>query len=117
MLKNILKINLVIFIFLFSLTSILKAEIINGIKIEGNKRISSETVKMFSGVSVNDDLSNNELNQVLKNLYDSNFFDLVSLKIENNILIIKVKENPIIQNINYEGIKSDTLLSEKFWII
>ena len=28
------------------------------------------------------------------------------------ILIIKVKENPIIQNINYEGIKSSKILED-----
>ena len=67
---------------------------------------------MFSGVSEKDDLSENDLNQVLKNLYDSNFFELVSVKLENNTLTINVKENPIIQNINYEGIKSDDLLSD-----
>ncbi len=112
MFKNILKINLLIFIFLFSLNSILKAEIINKIEIEGNNRISPETIKMFSGVSVNDNLSDSDLNKILKNLYDSNFFELVSVKVQNNILIINVKENPIIQNINYEGIKSETLLSD-----
>ena len=112
MFKNILKINLPILIFLFSLSSILNAEIISEIEIKGNDRISSETIKMFSGVSVNDDLSDSDLNKALKNLYDSNFFELVSVKIENNILVINVKENPIIQNINYDGIKSDTLLSE-----
>ena len=67
---------------------------------------------MFSGVSEKDDLSENDLNQVLKKLYDSNFFELVSVKLENNILLITVKENPIIQNIIYEGIKSDDLLSD-----
>ncbi len=112
MLKNFFKNNLLIFIFLFSLNSILKAEIVNKIDVEGNNRISSETIKMFSGVSVNDDLNDNDLNKILKNLYDSNFFELVSVKVENNVLIISVKESPIIQNINYEGIKSDTLLSD-----
>ena len=112
MLKNIFRINLLIIIFLFSLNSILRAEIINKIEIEGNNRISSETVKMFSGVSISDDLSDNDLNKILKRLYDSNFFELVSVKVENNVLIINIKENPIIQNINYEGIKSKTILSD-----
>ena len=111
-LKKIFRTNILIFIFLFSLNSILRAEIINKIEIEGNNRISPETIKMFSGASVNEDLSDNDLNKILKNLYDSNFFELVSVKIENNVLIINVKESPIIQNINYEGIKSDTLLSD-----
>ena len=66
MLKNIFKINLLIIIFLFSINSILKAEIINKIEIEGNNRISSETIKMFSGVSIKDDLSDNDLNKILK---------------------------------------------------
>jgi len=90
----------------------LKAETINKIIVEGNDRISPETVIMFSGVSVNDDLSENNLNQVLKQLYGSNFFELVSVKIENNILRIKVKEYPIIQNVIYEGIESDEMLEK-----
>ena len=101
-----------IFFLVISSSQNLFAEIVNKIEIDGNSRISSETIKMFTGVSINDDLSENDLNQILKNLYDSNFFENVSVKIENNILTINVKENPIIQNINYEGIKSDKLLSD-----
>ena len=90
----------------------LKAETVNQIIVEGNDRVSPETVIMFSGVSVNDDLSENNINQVLKKLYGSNFFELVSVKIENNILRIKVKEYPIIQNVIYEGIKSSEMLEK-----
>ena len=52
------------------------------------------------------------MNEILKKLYQTNFFDLVSVKISNQILVIRVTENPIIQNINYEGIKSSQLLDE-----
>ena len=90
----------------------LKAETINKIIVEGNDRVSTETVIMFSGVSINDDLSENKINEVLKLLYGSNFFELVSVKIENNILKINVKEYPIIQNIIYDGIKSSTMLEK-----
>jgi len=112
MFKSKFKLTVLFFFLLISFNSFLKAEIVSQITIEGNNRISPETIKMFSGVSEKDDLSENELNQVLKNLYDSNFFELVSVKLENNILLITVKENPIIQNIIYEGIKSDDLLSD-----
>ncbi len=112
MLKSFLQLIVLFFGLLISLNSSLKAEIVNNIEIEGNIRISKETVEMFSGVSLKDDITENELNIILKNLYDSNYFESVSVKIENNILLIKVKENPIIQNIVYEGIKSDTLLSD-----
>jgi len=112
MFRSTLKITILFFFLLISFNTFLKAEIVSKIIVEGNNRISPETIKMFSGASEKDDLSESDLNQVLKNLYDSNFFELVSVKLENNTLIISVKENPIIQNINYEGIKSTDLLSD-----
>ena len=110
MFRFINKIGLILIFFLFIFTSVLRAEIIDEINIEGNQRISTDTIKMFSSVSVKDDLSENDLNQILKRLYNTDFFDTVSVKIQNKVLIITVKENPIIQNINYEGIKSSEML-------
>ena len=112
MFKSIYKINLFLIFFFLILTHTLRAEIVNQINIEGNQRISTEAIKMFADVSINEDLSENDLNKILKKLYETNFFDLVSVKISNEILVIRVKENPIIQNINYEGIKSSKLLEE-----
>ena len=112
MIKSIYKTSLFIILFSFIFIFAPRAEIINEINIEGNQRISNETIKMFAGVSIKDDLSEKNLNEILKKLYESNFFDLVSVKIINNSLIIKVKENPIIQNVNYEGIKSSELLED-----
>ena len=99
----------VIFFYLF-LSSWLRAEIIKKINIEGNERISVETIKMFADVSIGDDLSDYDLNMILKKLYNTNFFDIVSVKIIDKNLIIKVDENPIIQNISYQGIKSSKIL-------
>ena len=110
MFKSFFKLSFIFFILFFSINSFLRAEIINKIEIRGNDRISSETINMFAGISLKDDLNENDLNNILKSLYDSNFFEQVSVKLENNTLLISVKENPIIQNIDYVGIKSDTLL-------
>ena len=90
----------------------MRSEIIEKIDIQGNSRVSSETIKMFTGVSISDDISEYDLNEILKNLYNTNFFDLVSVQISNKVLIIKVKENPVIQNTNFEGIKSSKILEE-----
>ena len=114
MMNSIYRFRLIVislFIFVLSINN-LKAETVNKIIVEGNNRVSPETVIMFSGVSINDDLSENNLNQVLKQLYESNFFELVSVKIKNNILSIKVKEYPIIQNVIYEGVKSSEMLED-----
>ncbi len=106
--------KVILFLIFFNLffSSWSKAEIINKINIEGNARISTETIKMFADVSIGDDLSENDLNQLLKKLYNTNFFEIVSVKLSNEILIIKVVENPIIQNISYDGIKSSQMLKD-----
>ena len=110
--KQSYKLILLIIFFTLVFSSLLRAEIIKKINVEGNQRISLETIKMFSGVSINDNLSQNDLNEILKKLYNTNFFNLVSVKIENNILSIKVEENPVIQNIFYEGIESSKILED-----
>ena len=99
----------VIFIYLCLLKSV-NSEIINKIIIIGNERISNETIKMFSGVEINDDISENKINLTLKDLYKTNYFKNVNIEFKDNILTISVDELPIIQNVNYKGIKSNNLL-------
>ena len=88
------------------------SEIINKIVINGNKRISDETVVMFANVSLKDQISNNELNLILKDLYQTNYFENVKVLLNENILTITVNEYPIIQKIEYTGVKSKTLLAK-----
>jgi len=99
-------------ILLIIFPSLVNAEIIKDIKITGNNRISDETVLMFSSVKVDENLDIINLNEILKKIYETNFFKNVSVKLENNILIIDVIENPIINSIDIVGIKSKTLVDE-----
>jgi outer membrane protein insertion porin family len=85
------------------------AEVVEKIEIQGNERISKETILLFSKTNIKDDLNSNDINEILKNLYDSNFFLDVSVEFKSKILTILVDENPIIENITYNGIKSKTL--------
>ena len=101
----------ILFICLF-LTVSAYSEIVNKIVINGNKRISDQTVIMFSNLSIKEEISNNKLNLILKDLYETNYFENVDVFIEKNILTINLKEYPIIQKINYTGIKSKTLLGK-----
>ena len=106
---RLIKILSLIILFFVYLSKPLQAEIIDKIKINGNQRVSNETIIMFSQVNVGQSLQQNDLNQILNNLYDTNFFSDVSIKFINNDLTINVIENPIIEKINYVGIKSNSL--------
>lgn len=86
------------------------AEIVKKIQIVGNDRISEDTVKIFSEVSLNDNLDSTEINNILKKLYSTNYFKDVKVSFRDNLLLIKVIENPIIENINYTGIKANKII-------
>ena len=102
---KILKIN----IFLFFLFSYSLAEIVNDIKVVGNKRISKETIIVLGKIKLGVDYNDNTLNTVFKNLYKSDFFKKISFNINNSILEIKIDENPIIEDLEIIGIKSNNL--------
>ena len=80
------------------------ANTLKEINISGNDRIPDETISMFSGVKLNDKINDFKIDEILKNLYKTNFFDDVSVLFEKNILVIKVKERPIIDSVVIEGI-------------
>ena len=93
----------IFFLFYFSLVN---AEVIKKIEINGNDRIPDETIIMFSKVRVNDDINQNDVNKILKEIYETNYFEDVVVNFNNQILKITVNEFPIIQNLQYEGIKA-----------
>jgi outer membrane protein insertion porin family len=105
MFNKILKINLIIIFF----ASILFAEVINDIKVVGNKRISKESIIVFGKIVIGENYSQNNLNTVLKSIYETNFFSEVNLDIKNSILLITVNENPIIESVELNGIKNNKL--------
>ncbi len=76
------------------------AEIVNEIQISGNKRVSDETVKVYGEIKPEgSDFSNSDINNILKNLYSTNFFEDVNVEIRNKKLIINLIEYPVINEI------------------
>ena len=98
-----------ILLFFLNLSNPSFSEIVKKIVVEGNERISSETINIFSQISINDNLDPSEINNILKKIYISGFFEDVLVNFSNGILTIKVKENPIIQSITYEGVKANKI--------
>jgi len=102
--------KLLLFFLLFFYVTSVQAVIIKDIIVEGNNRVSKETIQMFAEVNYGDDINQNSFNDILKNLYKTNFFKNVSLFLENDILKISVEENPVVENYFIDGIKNKTLL-------
>ena len=82
------------------------AEKVLKIEVLGNDRIPLETIKMLSNINLGDEISANQINNLIKNLYETNFFKNIEINFEKNILQFYIEENPIISNIKVEGIKA-----------
>ena len=114
MLKILLKSVLLYFLF----SSLLFSQIINEIEINGNKRISKESIIVFSKLNTGLNYNENLINNSLKNLYDTNFFEDIDISFSNNKIIINLIENPIIEELNLTGIKEKFLefIKEKIYL-
>jgi len=94
---------------IFFFPSFVFAQIIDSIVISGNKRISDNTIKVYSKLDQYESFNENNLNQILKDLYKTDFFKDINISIKDNILYVDVVESPIIENIEITGIKKNDL--------
>ncbi len=107
-----IKILIKLFVIFYLINCSSYAENINKIDISGNKRISIETIKVLGDIKNKKNFEQNDLNDLLKKLYDSDFFSDIKISIKDKVLKIKVVENPIIENIEISGIKNKTFKQE-----
>ena len=104
---------LLLFVFIITLSSqALSKELIKNFKISGNDRISSETIILFSGYKLNDKIDQNDINEIIKKLYETSFFKNLSINFDENILFIEVEENPLVQTVIFNGIKNKSLIEQ-----
>ena len=87
--------------------SVAKAEFVNNIVVKGNDRVSSETIILLGDVEKNKEYTDTILNNIINELYKTNFFSDIKLEILSGTLHIEVTENKIIQNIEIKGIKAN----------
>ena len=84
----------------------LKAEKIKEIKIEGNKRVSENTIILYGKIDKEKDYSENDLNKIIENLYSTDFFEDIKVSLNNGILNLNLKEYPIINQLIISGEKT-----------
>ncbi len=106
------KIKFFLFIIFLLNLKVVNAEIYEEIKVEGNERLSAETVIMFSGLKIDADIEKDELNSSIKKLYQTDYFKNIIIETADSIITIKINENPIIQTIKINGVKNKSILEK-----
>jgi outer membrane protein insertion porin family len=108
--KNFITNNILFLIFYnFLFLSVSFSETLKTVNITGNTRISNETIYTFLPVKIDDEINIEKINNITKELYQTNFFKDVAVQFIDGELLINVSENPIIQSITYNGVKSNNL--------
>ncbi|WP_051908486.1 outer membrane protein assembly factor BamA [Candidatus Odyssella acanthamoebae] len=94
---------------------LVQADTVKSIKVTGNKRIESTTVLSYIPIKPNKAYDQSELNDALKDLYNTGYFSDVQINRQADTLVIDVTENAIINQVAFEGnskLKDDKLKEE-----
>ena len=88
---------------------------INNIDVKNNQRIDTETILSYLAIDIGDQINYQILNKKLKKMYKLGLFADIKFRVSGNNLIVLIKENPMINNINLIGnksIKNDQIIPE-----
>lgn len=94
------------YLFLALITLVLtpaQAFIVDEIKVEGNKRIKSETILSYLSFEVGSNLDAQGQKVLLRDLYQSDLFTDVKLQRDGGQLFVVVEERPAIASIEFDG--------------
>ncbi len=97
---------IILFTFKFAFTCAF-ADIINNIQVKNNNRITKETILTFGGIELGKDYSDEQLNDILLDLYSTNFFSDIKFNLQGDTLIVTVQERKVVQKIILNGIKAE----------
>ena len=89
--------------------------IVGRILIQGNERIDPETITSYLPLSVGDTVDSPRIDVALKALFRTDLFSDVKIDLQGSDLIVKVVENPVINQVVFEGnsnLKDDKLKDE-----
>lgn len=79
--------------------------VVRSIKVNGLQRVSTGTVLNYIPVQVGEEIGPSSTAQIIRTLYDTGFFQSVSLERQGNTLIVNVIERATIGTINIVGNK------------
>lgn len=89
--------------------------VVGAIEVTGNQRIESDTVRSYMTLRPGAEFDDAKIDQSLKTLFSTGLFADVTIRREGNNLVVNVVENPIINQVAFEGnsaIKDEALDAE-----
>ena len=78
-------------------------ELVSAIRVEGSERIEPETVRSYMTFKAGATITDADLDESLKRLFETGLFADVSVRREDSAVVVRVVENPIINRIVFEG--------------
>lgn len=75
----------------------------SNVTVEGNERVDAATIISYTGIERGTAVSAGQLNDAYQKVVDSGLFETVELVPQGRTLLIRVKELPTINVINFEG--------------
>ena len=106
------KIYILLILLLFLFNSNSYAEVVKKVEAKGNDRISLETLVIFGDIIIGKNYEEADISLLIKKLYETSFFSNISVELKNNKLTLILKENPIVQNIFFEGEKASKYIKK-----
>src|SRR5688500_13049626 len=87
------------------LQSTLTPFVVKDIRVEGLQRTEPGTVFSYLPVKVGETMNADKASAALRALYATGFFADVRLEVENDVLVVTVRERPAIAQIDFSGMK------------
>jgi outer membrane protein insertion porin family len=82
-----------------------QAAVVNSIEVEGNQRVDADTIRAYVLVQPGADFSAQDEDESLKALFETGLFADVQLDRRGSVLYVVVVENPVINEVVFEGNK------------
>jgi len=89
------------------------AAVASRIAVEGNMRVDDETVRAYLTIKPGASYDNYQIDESIDALYATGLFEDVTITPQGSTVLVRVKENPIISRVSFEGNRrvSDQILA------
>jgi len=77
--------------------------VVENIEVEGAQRLEVDTILSYLAIARGDTVTSETINSSLKALYATGLFADIQLGLKGSTLLVKVTENPIVNQVTFEG--------------